>query len=82
MLYNLIQMFLIALQDVKKNEAKKAKTTVKKTIIAPIATPGPAYACKIGGCMKFRIIIKRINLKAFSLVVCIYLFLEEFDFNI
>ena len=27
-----------------KVDAKNARTTVKKTIIAPIATPGPAYA--------------------------------------
>ena len=30
------------LNIVRKNDAKKVTTIVKKTIIAPIATPGPA----------------------------------------
>ena len=37
-------IFLIKLNILIISEPKKAKITVNKTIIAPIATPGPAYA--------------------------------------
>ncbi len=37
------------LKIVIKNDAKKVSTTVIKTTNAPIATPGPAYAC--AGCV-------------------------------
>ena len=36
-------LFFKNLKMVKKEEAKNARTTVIKTIIAPIAAPGPAY---------------------------------------
>ena len=42
-----------------KVEAKKAIITVKKTIIAPIATPGPAYALAEGGNRKQKRKIKK-----------------------
>ena len=46
------------LKIVRKNEAKKVKITVINTIMAPIATPGPAYA-KTG----FVNIVRRIKIK-------------------
>ena len=62
-----MQIFLINLKADKKNEAKKANMTVRKTITAPMATPGPAYAWTKGGKKIFKQKINKNNLKTWFL---------------
>ena len=53
-----INNFFNELKKVRNKEAKKVMHTVITTITAPMATPGPAYACAAGTLKK---VIKKIN---------------------